>query len=165
MSFRILIFILALLCSGCYTFKGISIDPDINTYFVQTFETSAPNAPPTLALEFTERLKDKIRAETRLQLLNNNPDVEFSGRVTGFTVTPVAPKPGEVVALNQLKVTVSVRYMNNKNESKSWKSERTKSHFAEFSNTEDLLTVQDQLIKTILDQLLEDVFNEAFNDW
>jgi hypothetical protein len=55
--------------------------------------------------------------------------------------------------------------VNNKNESKSWKNERTKSHFAEFSNTEDLLTVQDQLVKTILDQLLEDVFNEAFNDW
>ena len=75
MSLRILIFMLALLFSGCYTFKGISIDPDINTYFVQTFETSAPNAPPTLALEFTERLKDKIRAETRLQLRNNSPDV------------------------------------------------------------------------------------------
>ncbi|MBL7827018.1 MAG: LptE family protein [Saprospiraceae bacterium] len=137
----------------------------MNSFFIRTFETIASNAPPTLALEFTEKLKDKIRSETRLRLNNENPDIEFSGRVTGFTVSPVAPKPGEVVALNQLRITVSFKYINNKNDKKSWPNERSKSHFAEFSNTEDLLTVQDRLIKEITDQLLEDVFNEAFNDW
>ena len=157
--------LLVLLFGGCYTFKGISIDPEVNTFAIKTFETVASNAPPTLALDFTEKLKDKIRSETRLKLNNEDPDVEFTGRITGFTVSPVAPKPGEVVSLNQLRVSVSFRYINNKNEKKSWPSERTKSHFAEFSNTADLLTVQDELIRQITTQILDDIFNEAFNDW
>lgn len=165
-SLRVLSFFCAL-CGflGCYTFKGISIDPEVNTFFVRTFETSATNAPPTLALEFSEKLKDKIRSETRLKLQSEEPDIEFTGRVTGFTVSPVAPKPGEVVALNQLRISISFKYINNKNEKKSWPSERSKSFFQEFSNTADLLSVQDQLIEEISKQLLEDVFNEAFNDW
>jgi Lipopolysaccharide-assembly len=161
----LLFWLTLLLCSGCYSFKGISIDPDVNTFFVQNFETSASNAPPTLALDFTERLKDKIRSESRLVLKSDNPDVEFTGRISSFVVVPVAPKPGEVVSLNQLKISVAIKYINNKNEKKSWPSERTKSHFAEFSNTADLLTVQDELIRQISTQLLDDIFNEAFNDW
>lgn len=153
------------LFSGCYSFKGISIDPDVSTFFVQNFESVAGNAPPTLALDFTEKLKDKIRSESRLVLNSESPDVEFTGRVTSFNVVPVAPKPGEVVALNQLKISVAIKLINNKNEKKSWPSERTKSHFAEFSNTEDLLSVQDALIAQILTQLMDDIFNEAFNDW
>jgi hypothetical protein len=158
-------FCLLLLLNGCYSFKGISIDPDVNTFFVQNFDNIATNAPPTLALEFTEKLKDKIRSESRLILNNEKPDVEFTGRITGFNVVPVAPKPGETVALNQLKISVAIKYINNKNEKKSWPNERTKSHFSEFSNTEDLLSVQDRLILEISTQIMDDIFNEAFNDW
>jgi hypothetical protein len=152
--------------AGCYSFKGISIDPDVNTFSVQTFEIQTANAPPTVGLDFTERLKDKVRSETRLVLRSEDTDVEFTGRVTDFRVVPVAPRPGETVSLNRLELGLSVRYVNNKNEKKSWPAERSFRHFAEFDNTVDLLSVQDGLLRnTIFPQLLEDVFNAAFNDW
>ncbi len=159
--------LLLLFLSGCcYTFKGISIDPDVKTFFVQNFETETSNAPPTLGLNFTERLKDKIRLESRLSLKNTDADVEFSGKVIDYRVVPVAPKPGEVVELNRLEVGVSIFFINNKDDKKSWKSARTFRHFAEFNNTVDLLTVQDQLLQDVIfPQILEDIFNAAFNDW
>ena len=157
---------LLLLCSGCYTFRGISIDPDVETFFIQPFEMQASNAPPNVGFDFVEKLKQKIRTETRLTLKNSGPDVEFSGKVTDFRVTPVAPKPGELVSLNRLDVTIRVNYVSNKNEKKSWTAERDFRHFAEFSNDKDLLNIQNQLLsETIFPQLLEDVFNAAFNDW
>lgn len=151
----------------CYTFKGISIEKNIETFFVQTFETEASNAPPTLGLEFTERLKDKIRLESRLSLQNSDSShVVFAGKVTDYRVVPVAPKQGEVVALNRLEVAVSVQFYNNKKASDSWPSPRTFRHFAEFNNTVDLISVQDQLLReTIYPQILEDIFNAAFNNW
>ncbi|MFN0216324.1 MAG: LPS assembly lipoprotein LptE [Saprospiraceae bacterium] len=160
-------FYLLLLNQGCcYSLKGISIDPDVKTFFVQIFETEASNAPPTLALEFTERLKDKVRLESRLTLKNTDSDVEFAGKVVDYRVIPVAPRPGEVVELNRLEVGVSVLFIHNKNDKKSWPSPRTFRHFAEFNNTVDLLSVQDQLLReTIFPQILEDIFNAAFNDW
>lgn len=157
--------LLILSMNACYTFKGTSIDPDVNTFFVQTFENSAGNAPATLGIDFTELLKDKIRSETRLKLNSDQPDIEITGRITGYSVVPVAPKPGEIVSLNQLRITVSFKYINNKNEKKSWTSERSKSYFTEFSNTADFLSIQDEKIKEVTTQLLEDVFNETFNDW
>ena len=150
----------------CYNFKGISIDPDVKTFFIQNFETEATNAPPTLAVNFTEKLKDKIRLESSLNLKNTDSDVQFNGKVIEYRVVPVAPKPGEQVALNRLEVGVSVQFINNRNEKKSWPTPRTFRHFAEFNNTVDLLSVQDQLLnQTVFPQILDDIFNAAFNDW
>ena len=158
---------LLLLMNGCcYSFKGISIDPEVKTFFIQTFITEATNAPPTLGLDFTEKLKDKIRLESRLNLKNTDSDVEFTGKVTDYRVVPVAPKPGETVAFNRLEVGISVQFINHRNEKKSWPSARSFRHFAEFENTADLLSVQDKLLtELIYPQILEDVFNAAFNDW
>ncbi len=154
----------AVLWSGCYSFKGISIDPNDKTFFVQTFESVAPNAPPTYAIDFAEALKQKIRTETRLRLQQDNPDLEFSGQVTGYNVVPIAPKPGEVVARNRLEIRLSVT-LTSRDEKRSWPTPRNFSYFAEFGNDQDLLSIQDQLISEINPQLLEDVFNAAFNNW
>jgi len=151
---------------GCYSFKGISINPEIKTFNVLNFENTAPNAPPTLAVDFTERLKDKVRTETPLTLKTDEPDAEFTGRVVDYRVIPVAPKPGEFVALNRLEIRFSISYtVNKEGVPGSWTNEKSFSHFAEFPNDSDLLTVQDQLITDITKQLLEDVFNAAFNNW
>jgi len=160
-------YLLLLFHTGCcYSFKGISIDPDVKTFFIQNFETEATNAPPTLGLDFTEKLKDKIRLESRLSLKNTDSDVEFTGKVIEYRVVPVAPKPGEVVELNRLEVGVSVLFIHNKDDKKTWPTRRTFRHFAEFDNTVDLLGVQDQLLReTIFPPILEDIFNAAFNDW
>lgn len=152
------------LTSGCYTFKGISIDPNVNTFYVSNFDNTAGNAPPTLALDFTERLKDKVRTESRLKLNDEKPDVEFKGTFRSYQVKIIAPKPGEVAALNQLEIVVEVSYTNNLNPEANWENRRF-SHFAEFSSSQDLLSVQDNLILEINKQLAEDIFNAAFNNW
>jgi len=151
--------------NACYSFKGISIDPRVNSFAVQLFENQASNAPPNLAIDFTEKLKDKVRSETRLVLKGTEPDVEFSGKITDFRVVPVAPKPGETVAINRLEIRIKVGYLNNIDETKGWKSERDFSFFQEFPSDKELLVIQDQLVGDITKQLLEDVFNAAFNDW
>lgn len=110
--------------SGCYTFKGISIDPRVKTFAVRNFETLADNAPPTLGLDFAELLRDKIRSETPLTAKNDEPDIEFTGKIVDFRVSPVNPKPGEVVAANRLEVRIRVGYINRIDEKKGWSARR-----------------------------------------
>ncbi len=160
-----LVLALAIGQSGCYTFKGISIDPNVKTFAVRNFETLAENAPPTLGLDFAELLRDKIRSETPLKAQNEEPDVEFTGKIVDFRVVPVNPKPGEVVAANRLEVRIRVGYINRNDEKKGWPAEKDFNHFADFSSEADLLSVQAGLLTTINKQLLEDIFNAAFNDW
>ena len=148
---------------GCYSFKGISIDPDVQTFKVSNVEDVSASAPANYALDFGLSLSNKIRRETRLDLNNNTPDVQFDCRVTSFAVTAVAPVAGNPSAINRLTVTLDVKFSDQKNEKNNW--QRSFSRFEDFGANQSLGAVQDQLILNINKLLLEDIFNAAFSNW
>lgn len=152
-----------LLLSNCYSFKGTSISPEVNTFYVALFENNAINVVPTLDITFTERLRDKIRLESRLRYNDTNPDIEFSGAIIGYDISSVAPQAGETTAFSRLKIVVSVDYVNNKIEDDKWK--QNFDFFADFPADENIINIQDDLISTINDQIVELIFQKAFNNW
>lgn len=149
--------------SNCYSFKGISIPPDVTTFFVANFENRTSTVPVNFPAQFAEALKNKIRNESRLIYKDIDPDIEFAGTIVEYRVSPVAPKPGETAAINRLDVAIEIKFTNSKNEKENWV--QTFKHFADFSANENLLDVQDKLLVTISEQLLEDIFNRAFTNW
>ena len=153
----------AVLFSACYSFKGISIAPGTKTYSVQLFKNNAITAPPTLAQDFTERLKDKIRNNTSLILSNgDNADLQFEGQVTGYDVLSQTSQQGVSNLQNQLRITFNVELTDTKNEKNSWK--QSFSFQADFPGNSDLLIYQATLVKTITNKVLDDVFNKAFTE-
>lgn len=146
-----------------YSFQGISIPADVETYHVANFKNNALNAPPTLAVDFTEALKEKIRQDTRLIFEQNNADVMFKGSIVDYRVTAEAPQPGEFSAINRLTIVTAVEYVSEKNEKDNFK--KNFSFFYDFPSTTELASVQDEAISDILDQLTEDIFNKAFTNW
>ncbi|MCB0571715.1 MAG: hypothetical protein KDC66_18220 [Phaeodactylibacter sp.] len=164
LRFLQLLFLSVLLFSGCYSFRGISIDYEtVKTYYVEQFTNNALNAQPALAQRLAEDLKEKIRTESRLVLNDENPDIEFKGTIVRYDVSSEAPQPGETTALNRLTITTAIEYINNKNEDKGWK--KNFSFFYDFSSSQDLSSVEDDAVSTISNQMMEDIFNAAFTDW
>lgn len=159
----LIMFCLFSLNSCKYSFTGISIPPDIKTFFVEPFEVSATNAEITLSQTFTDRLKDKILTESRLVYANIDPDCEFSGTIASFDISSIAPQPGETTAFNRLDIMVRVEFVNNKDESQNWR--KSFPYFADFPSEQNFLDVQDDLIDDINTQLVEDIFNKAFTNW
>ena len=149
--------------SNGYSFRGISIPADVETYYVGQFESNALNAPPTLATDVSESLKEKIRRESRLVLEETNPDVEFQGTVVDFRVTSEAPQPGEFSAINRLTIVTAVEYISHKKEDDGFR--RNFTFFFDFPAEQDLASIQSEAIETILDQMMEDIFNAAFTNW
>ena len=160
---KYLLLILLPVLTGCYSLSGISIDPNASTYFVEQFDLTADDAPPTLPQTFTEALKDRIRTQTPLKASETDPSIAFSGSVVGWEVTSEAPQPGETTAFNRLTITVAVEYEDAIDSSRSWRKRFP--FFSNFSSTENLLDVQDVLIDEITEQLIEDIFNAAFTNW
>jgi len=146
-----------------YSLSGISIPPNVNTFFIDNFAINTSNAPHFINTEFTEQLKNKILSESRLTYTNVDPDVVFSGAITVFPVSSVAPQPNETTAFKRFDISVSVEYINNKKEEENWS--QTFSDFSNFEASENLLSVQDQLINEIYVELLERVFRAAFTNW
>lgn len=160
------LFVLALgsFFSGCYTLSGVSIDPNVRTYFVGRFKTNATNAPPALDQTFTEALKEKIRTESRLVFTDTDPDVEFVGTIVDYRISSEAPQPGETTALNRLTITTAIEYIEHKNpDKKGWKNNF--SFFYDFPSSTNLSSIQEDAIQTISNQMMEDIFNKAFTDW
>ena len=146
-----------------YSLKGISIPADVKSYYVSRFKNNALNAPPTLAIEVEEALKEKIRRESPLVLNQTNPDIEFIGTIVDFRVTAEAPQPGEFSSINRLTIITAIEYISNKNEEDNFK--QNFSRFFDFPSSTDLASIQTEATEDILDQIMEDVFNKAFTNW
>lgn len=160
------VLILVSFFSACsLSFAGISIDYEkTKTFGIEQFQTRPGNAPPTAGQLFSEALKTKVLNQTRLEYKNIDPDLQFSGAITKYELTALAPQEGETTALQRLTMGVSVtmeRPQDENAEPQTWNFSR----FEDFSASTNLASVQDQLIRDIYEQVLEDVFNKAFNDW
>ena len=158
LSFALLLSI-AFCLHSCYSFKGIAIDPEIRTYYIEQFVDNSGGGVPILAINFTEKLKDKVRNESRLVYSEVDPDITFSGSIVRFD--PVTSLTG---ANNQLYIGVRVLLEKTKGQDLEDKT-FNESFFAEFPQDVNFLDVRDDLIEEITDQLVIDIFNKAFTNW
>jgi len=159
----VLVFVAILLQSCSYSFRSAAVDPSVTSYYVEQFTNNAPNAQPALSIRLTEDLKEKIRTESRLVYDELEPAVEFKGVIVQYAVTSEAPQPGETTSINRLTITTAIEYINNVNEDKGWK--KNFSFFFDFSPDSNLSQIEDEAIDEISQQMMEDIFNAAFNDW
>lgn len=163
------LFCLVLLLTGCYTLSGISIPEGVKTAYIPLFTDNALGAPPTLYIDLTESLRDKVRDEARLVITEDNPDIEMKGTLVDFRISAEGASPGNETSafakLNRLTIVVAIEYKNLRNpEDEGWK--QNFSNFFDFPATQTLASVQDEAIEEILDQINENIFNKAFaEDW
>ncbi|MBQ1886412.1 MAG: LptE family protein [Bacteroidales bacterium] len=165
---RILVFMAlpAALCGcGIYTFSGTSLQPDIKTIFVANLENRAMQINPTLAANLTEALQDKYRRFTKLEMVYDEADLEVTGYITGYEVTPTAVTADEVASRNRLTITVRIFYKNNKYPDEAFPGGRSFAAYQDYDSTNSLDSVQDVLCQQIIETLVEDIFNATVAEW
>lgn len=169
MRYYLLLPVLLLLLTSCYSFRGISLPEGAEVAVINLFENNSLNAPPTLALDVTEALRIKVRDEARLRIVEQSPDLEFKGTLVDFRVSAEAPTAGDRTTgeafanLNRLTIVVAIEYVNHLDEKDDgWRSNF--SSFFDFPGSTPLTSVQDEAIEDILDQITEQIFNKAFTD-
>ena len=151
-------------CSISYKFNGASIDyTKVKTITIKDFPNQAPLVYPPLSQKFTEALKDIYIRQTRLQMVNNNGDLELEGEITGYELTPMAVKEDAWSSQTKLTITVRVRYSNRVNPDEDF--EQSFSAYREFDATQMLQQVQDQLSEEIIDELVDQIYNATVANW
>ena len=153
-----------LMLNACnYSFTGASISPDIKTISIQYFPSYASLSPPTLSQTFTEALKDLFIRQTSLTLVTRNGDLQFEGQITGYSTAPVAIQANDNAASNRLTISVDVRFVNTQDPTQNF--ETTFTRFEDYQSNQDLNAVEDQLIQSINEQLVQDIFNKSVSNW
>ncbi|MCH9821832.1 MAG: hypothetical protein K0U33_00570 [Bacteroidetes bacterium] len=167
---RISILLIALastIFTGCkinYGFSGASVDyNEVKTYSVDFFPNYAPLAQPTLSQEFTEALRNIFLNQTKLDLTKQDGDLQFSGKIVDYRTAPVSIQASEVAAQNRLTVTVSVVFVNTKDDTKNF--EQSFSQFIDYDSQRPLSEVEGELISQVNELLVQDIFNQAVSDW
>ncbi|MBO6027257.1 MAG: LptE family protein [Bacteroidales bacterium] len=162
---HIVCLLVAVLCAGCgvYSFSGASIPAEAKTVSVQYFPNQAQLINPTLSNDFTTALRDAIMNQTSLDMIDSGGDLAFEGEIVDYRTTPVAITSGQTAALNRLTIVVNVRFVNMFDETKNF--ETRFSHYEDYPSDQELNSVQESLTGTIIDALVEDVFNKALVNW
>lgn len=157
--------LLAVLCTRCgiYSFSGASIPAEAKTVSVQYFPNQAQLINPNMSDNFTTALRDAIMNQTSLDMVEAGGDLAFEGEIVDYKTTPVAITAGQTAALNRLTITVNVRFVNTFDESKNF--ETRFSHYEDYPSDQDLNSVQESLTGTIIEALVEDIFNKALVNW
>ena len=163
-TIAILTLVLAWICQGCgiYSFTGASIPAEAKTISVDYFPNHAELVNPLLSDNLTNALRDAMTNQTTLDMVETGGDLAFEGEIIDYKTSPVAIT-GQTAAMNRLTITVKVRFTNNIDDSKDF--EQTFSRYEDYPSSQELTSVQSSLTATIVDQLVEDIFNKALVNW
>lgn len=150
-------------CSIGYTFSGASISPEVKTVSVGHFQNLAPLVNPMLSNTLGESLRNRFTTQTRLNSVAAYGDLSFSGEIRDYRVQPVAVQGNEIAAMNRLTISVRVKFENSIDPTQDY--DKTFSHFEDFDSRQQLTQVEQNLVKIIVDKLIEDIFNNAVANW
>jgi len=159
----ILLTALSVASCGIYSFSGTSIQPDVKTITIPYAAYSALRVNPSLANDLTEALKEKYRKLTRLEEVDMDGDLELLCTVTGYDVKATAITANEMASQNRLTVTVKIEFSNKKYPEDDVNS--SVSAYEDFDATLSLDAVESGLCETIIEKLVEDIFNATVAQW
>ena len=133
------------------------------SFSVDYFKPQTPLASPEVAQNFTEALKDLILRQSTLSLEEREGELQFSGMITSYSITPVSVQDGETASVNRLTVGVKVKYVNTLD--KSLNFDKTFSKFTDYDAAEDLFGIEAELMEDLNDQLTQEIFNASLGNW
>ena len=154
---------LAAVSCGIYSFTGTNIQADVKTICIPLVEYKALRVNPSLANSLTEALQDKFRKLTSLEQVDVDGDLELVCEVTGYDVQAKGITAGEVASMNRLTLTVKIEFTNRKYPEDD--VSQSFSAYEEFDATQSLDAVEGGLCETIIEKIVEDIFNATVAQW
>ena len=153
------------LLTGCkvYSFKDAIIPSDVKTVKIGFFENKARYVNTQLSPQLTEKLKDKIRGNTRLRQVNeDSAHYDISGYISDYTVS-TSGISGTNASSNRLSVSFHLIFKNNLDLSKNFETDISTNY--DFSASQNLSQAESTLTPDIIKNTVDAIFNKIFSNW
>ncbi len=155
---------LALTSCVTYTFNGSTLNYNVyRTINIGEFPIRAALVYPPLQQTFENRLLNVVSRQTRLQEVDGQADLDMTGEITGYALSPQAVGEDAYATQTRLTITVRVKYTDHKNDANS--VDQSFSAYRDFSSSELLTDVQDELCEEITNELVDLIFNATLGNW
>jgi hypothetical protein len=145
-----------------YSFKDVSIPPEVKTVKIGFIENKARYVNPQISPRLTDRLQQKITGQTRLTRTNNDDaHYQISGYISDYSVS-TAGISNQQVATQRLTVGVHITFRN----TLAGKTEEFDiSRNFDFSANLTLNQAEGALAEDIIRNLTDEIFNRIFSNW
>ena len=149
--------------SGCYSFKDVTIAPEVKTAKVNYFGNKASYINPQFSPALTERLRQKINGQTRLTLVqSDDAHYDISGFVSQYMLTTSAIS-NQQAASNRLVVTVHLVFRNRLDEKANFEADLSRNF--DFDARLTLQQAEAQKADEIVRNMTDEIFNRIFSNW
>jgi hypothetical protein len=157
----------SLFSCGVYSFKDVSIPPEIKTINIGFIENRARYVDPQLSPLLTDKVKQKIASQTKLiQIPGDNADYDVTAYISAYDVS-TSGVSNQNASINRLTVSVHLALKNRLSDQKlgtpDFETDITR--LFDFPATQTLSDAQVSLEPTIVSQLTDDIFNRLFSNW
>ena len=112
---------------------------------------------------FQNKITDIFATQTKLRQVKKNGDLQLAGEITGFDQFNKGISSDGYSSQVQLKMTVNVRFTNNKNHNEDF--EKQFSATTEYDASQQLNTVQEELVTQMVKDIAEQIFNATVANW
>ena len=147
---------------GVYSFKDVSIPPEVKTVKIGFLENKARYINPQLAPLLTDKLQQKITSQTRLTRTNNDDaHYQISGYISQDDIT-TAGISNQSAATNRLTIGVHITFRNTLT-SKSEEFDISRNF--DFNASLTRQQAETQLKEEILKNVTDEIFNRIFSNW
>ncbi len=160
----VMLSVLLTACAISYRFNGASIDyTKTKTIQIDPFPIRSAYVWAPMQAIFNNKLTDIFAQQTKLQQVKRGGDLVLAGEIVGFDQFNKGVSSDGYSQQVQLKMTVNVRFTNNKNHVEDF--ERQFSATAEYDATQQLINVQEELVTQMTKDITDQIFNATVANW
>lgn len=151
-------------CLVTYKLNGASIDYNvIKTITLDAFTNRAAYQWAPMAPMFNNSLSDVYNKQTKLRQVKRDGDLQISGEITAYDQTNKSISASGYSSMVQLRMTVQVKFKNNKHHEDDF--EKSFSASREYDSSQQLSSVQEDLVQQMIDDIVDQVFNATVANW
>ena len=152
-------------CTVSYKFNGSSINYDkVKTISFENFPNrSAAFVWGPMESMFNTALQDIYVQQTRLKQVRQGGDLELSGEITNYNAYNKGIGSDGYSTMAELRMTVNVRFVNNTNHAEDFEQQFSASR--EYNSSQQLSSVQEDLVDQMIDEIVEQIFNATVANW
>ncbi len=151
-------------CSVSYKFTSTSIDyTRIKTIEIADFPLRSAYVWAPMHSMFNNELADAYATQTKLTQVKRQGDLQLSGEIVEYNQFNKGVSSDGYSNQTQLKMTVNVRFVNNKKHADDFERRFTAS--ADYDASQQLNSVQEELVTQMIKDIVDQIMNATVANW
>ena len=153
-------------CSISYKFNGSSIDyTKVKTISFETFQNRSTGFVwGPMESMFNTALQDIYMQQTRLEQVKRDGDLQLSGEITNYDAYNKGVGADGYSTMAELRMTVRVNFTNKSNPQENFEDKQFSAN-REYDASQQLSSVQDELVNQMIKDIVDQIFNATVANW